>query len=39
MLGKLWRHQLAEPENRLVARQLEADWETALAEAARLIRE
>jgi DNA invertase Pin-like site-specific DNA recombinase len=30
------QYQLAEPENRLVARQLEADWETALAEAARL---
>jgi hypothetical protein len=28
--------QLAEPENRLVARQLEAGWEAALAEAARL---
>jgi hypothetical protein len=28
--------QLAEPENRLVARQLEADWEAALAETARL---
>jgi hypothetical protein len=28
--------QLAEPENRLVTRQLEADWEAALAEAARL---
>jgi DNA invertase Pin-like site-specific DNA recombinase len=28
--------QLAEPENRLVARQLEADWEAALAESARL---
>ena len=30
------QYQLAEPENRLVARQLEADWETALAETARL---
>ena len=30
------QYQLAEPENRLVARQLEADWETALAGAARL---
>jgi hypothetical protein len=30
------QYQLAEPENRLVARQLEADWETALAEAGRL---
>jgi hypothetical protein len=30
------QYQLAEPENRLVTRQLEADWETALAEAARL---
>ncbi len=30
------QYQLAEPENRLVARQLEADWEAALAEAARL---
>ena len=28
--------QLAEPENRLVTRQLEADWEAALAESARL---
>ena len=28
--------QLAEPENRLVTRQLEADWEAALAEASRL---
>ena len=27
------QYQLAEPENRLVARQLEADWEAALAEA------
>ena len=30
------QYQLAEPENRLVARQLEADWEEALAEAGRL---
>ncbi len=30
------QYQLAEPENRLVARQLEADWETALAEAGQL---
>ena len=30
------QYQLAEPENRLVARQLEADWEEALAETARL---
>ena len=30
------QYQLAEPENRLVARQLEADWEAALAEAGRL---
>jgi DNA invertase Pin-like site-specific DNA recombinase len=30
------QYQLAEPENRLVARQLEADWEAALAGAARL---
>jgi len=30
------QYQLAEPENRLVARQLETDWETALAEADRL---
>ena len=30
------QYQLAEPENRLVARQLEADWEAALAETARL---
>ena len=30
------QYQLAEPENRLVVRQLEADWEAALAEAARL---
>lgn len=26
------QYQLAEPENRLVVRQLEKDWETALAE-------
>jgi DNA invertase Pin-like site-specific DNA recombinase len=30
------QYQLAEPENRLVARQLEKDWEAALAERARL---
>ena len=30
------QYQLAEPENRLVVRQLEAGWEAALAEAARL---
>jgi DNA invertase Pin-like site-specific DNA recombinase len=30
------QYQLAEPENRLVTRQLEADWEAALAETARL---
>ena len=30
------QYQLAEPENRLVARQLEADWEAALAATARL---
>ena len=30
------QYQLAEPENRLVARQLEAEWESALAEAGRL---
>ena len=30
------QYQLAEPENRLVARQLEADWESALAETALL---
>jgi hypothetical protein len=30
------QYQLAEPENRLVARQLEADWEEALAGTARL---
>jgi DNA invertase Pin-like site-specific DNA recombinase len=30
------QYQLAEPENRLVVRQLEADWETALAELDRL---
>jgi DNA invertase Pin-like site-specific DNA recombinase len=30
------QYQLAEPENRLVARQLEAGWESALAETARL---
>ncbi len=30
------QYQLAEPENRLVARQLERDWEDALAERAHL---
>jgi DNA invertase Pin-like site-specific DNA recombinase len=30
------QYQLAEPENRLVARQLEAGWEAALAETGRL---
>jgi DNA invertase Pin-like site-specific DNA recombinase len=30
------QYQLAEPENRLVVRQLETGWEAALAEAARL---
>jgi Recombinase zinc beta ribbon domain/Recombinase len=30
------QYQLAEPENRLVTRQLEKDWEAALAETARL---
>ncbi len=30
------QYQLAEPENRLVTRQLESDWEAALAETARL---
>jgi hypothetical protein len=30
------QYQLAEPENRLVVRQLEREWETALAERARL---
>ena len=30
------QYQLAEPENRLVTRQLEADWEDALAGTARL---
>src|ERR1017187_443061 len=30
------QYQLADPENRLVTRQLEADWEEALAEAGRL---
>jgi DNA invertase Pin-like site-specific DNA recombinase len=33
------QYQLAEPENRLVARQLERDWEAALAEADRLAAE
>jgi hypothetical protein len=32
------QYQLAEPENRLVVRQLEKDWETALAERQRLDR-
>src|SRR5258708_6559829 len=30
------QYQLVEPENRLVARQLEKDWEAALAERQRL---
>ena len=30
------QYQLAEPENRLVVRQLESEWETALADQARL---
>jgi DNA invertase Pin-like site-specific DNA recombinase len=30
------QYQLADPENRLVTRQLEADWEEALAEAGKL---
>ena len=33
------QYQLAEPENRLVARQLEKDWETALAERQQLSEE
>jgi DNA invertase Pin-like site-specific DNA recombinase len=33
------QYQLAEPENRLVARQLEKDWEAALAERERLGQE
>jgi DNA invertase Pin-like site-specific DNA recombinase len=33
------QYQLAEPENRLVARQLEREWEGALAERARLAEE
>src|SRR6266487_2129716 len=33
------QYQLAEPENRLVARQLEKDWETALAGRRRLAEE
>jgi DNA invertase Pin-like site-specific DNA recombinase len=33
------QYQLAEPENRLVARQLEREWEAALAERARLTEE
>jgi DNA invertase Pin-like site-specific DNA recombinase len=32
-------YHLAEPENRLVVRQLEADWEQALAARERLLRE
>lgn len=31
------QYQLAEPENRLVARQLEADWEAALAAREQLV--
>ena len=33
------QYQLAEPENRLVARQLEREWEATLAERARLTEE
>src|SRR6266849_4184971 len=33
------QYQLAEPENRLVVRQLERDWEAALAERQRLAEE
>ena len=33
------QYQLAEPENRLVVRQLEREWEATLAERARLIEE
>jgi hypothetical protein len=33
------QYQLAEPENRLVVRQLERDWETALADTDRLDRD
>ena len=33
------QYQLAEPENRLVVRQLEREWETALAERAHLTEE
>jgi DNA invertase Pin-like site-specific DNA recombinase len=33
------QYQLAEPENRLVVRQLEKDWEAALAERECLVRE
>jgi Recombinase zinc beta ribbon domain len=33
------QYQLVEPENRLVARQLEKDWETTLAERQRLAEE
>src|SRR4029077_8330442 len=33
------QYQLAEPENRLVVRQLEKDWEAALAERQRLAEE
>jgi hypothetical protein len=34
--GARRQYQLADPENRLVTRQLEADWEAALAETGRL---
>src|SRR5262249_60110270 len=37
--GARRQYQLAEPENRLVARQLEKDWEAALAERQRLAEE
>ncbi|UYQ66808.1 hypothetical protein [Streptomyces peucetius] len=33
------QYQLAEPENRLVVRQLETDWETAMGERQRLQEE
>jgi DNA invertase Pin-like site-specific DNA recombinase len=33
------QYQLTEPENRLVARQLEKEWEAALAERQRLVEE
>jgi len=40
MCDRAWRqYQLTEPENRLVARQLETEWETALAGRARLAEE